>query len=147
MNPEPLPPNLRDLEEQLAGRPCPEPAADFRARVLAAMTSSRTLPISRSAARRWRVVWQAAAAVVLALNLGMTVANGVRFQHLTSLAVAPPGLESWAARPAVQDGVDPNDRFQAFAASALASLTPAPDPGALCRGFFSDKEELRWALP
>jgi hypothetical protein len=146
MNPEPLPPNLRDLEERLAGRPCPEPAADFRARVLAAMTSSRTTSTSRPAGRRWRLVWRMAAAVILALNLGMSVANAVRFQRLTSLAVAPAGLESWAARAATPGGFDPNDRFHVFAASALASLTPGPDAGALCRDFFSDREERRWAL-
>jgi len=138
---------LRDLEERLAGRPCPEPAADFRARVLAAMTNSRTPSISRPAGRRWRLVWQAAAAVVLALNLGMSAANGMRFQRLTSHAAAPAGFEPCAPRPAAADAFDPNDPFEALAASALASLTPAPDAGALCRNFFSDLEERRWALP
>jgi hypothetical protein len=146
MNPEPLPTSLRDLENQLAARPCPEQAADFRARVLAAMMSSRNLSIPQSAGRRWWLIWQAAA-VILALNLGMSVANGVRFHRLTSLGAAPAGLEFRSARLGAPDGVDPDDRFQAFAAIALAGLNPAADPGALCRNFFSDEEERRWALP
>src|SRR5262245_55564517 len=113
MNPEPLPPDLRDLEEQLARRSCPEPAADFRARVLSAMANSRPIPVR--AGRRWRFVWRAAAAVLLALNLGMSVANGIRFQGLNAPAAVP--------RPEVPLAFKVDDRFQALAASALATWT------------------------
>lgn len=147
MNPEPLPPDLRDLEDQLARRPCPEAAAEFRARVLSAMASSQALPVSQPAARGWRLVWQAAAAVILALNLGMSAANGIRFQRLTPLAVAEGNMGRRLAGPEVANAADADDRFQVLAASALASLRPAPDAGALGRQVFSNEEERRWALP
>src|SRR5262245_31994379 len=86
MRPDPLPPSLRDLEDRLARRPRPEPVADFRARVLRAMTTARDRPVSGRSGRRWRLIWQAAAAVLLALNLGMSAANGIRFQRLATLA-------------------------------------------------------------
>ena len=54
MRPDPLPPSLRELEDLLAQRPCPGPAADFRARVLGAMTDARSLPIPERPGRRWR---------------------------------------------------------------------------------------------
>jgi hypothetical protein len=102
--------------------------------------------VAERADRRWRLVWSVAAAVVLALNLGMSAANGIRFQRLYTAAAAQGGFERQAARPRVPDGFDANERFHAFAASALAHLTPAPDAGALGRHLFS-KEERGWALP
>ena len=143
MNPEPLPPGLRDLEERLARRPCPEPAADFRSRVLGAMTNAGALPAPEGAGPRWRLAWRAAAAVVLALNLAMCAANAVRFQRLSGVAVAG----DFERRPPVPDAFDAADRLQRFAARALANLAPAPDAGALGRRLFSNEEEREWALP
>jgi hypothetical protein len=136
VNSEPLPPSLRELEDQLARRPCPEPAVDFRALVLGALADSRARPLPERAGRCWGLVWRAAAAVVLALNLGMSAANGVRFQRLT-----PPRAEG----PRVPVTFDGDDRFQRLAASALANLTPAPDAGALGRNLFSSEEGRGWA--
>jgi hypothetical protein len=141
MRSEPLPPDLRELQEQLARRPCPEPAADFRARVLSAMANADRLPVAARFARRWRLVWQVAAAVVLALNLGMSAANAVRFQRLTPPALTQP------VPPGVADPFDANDRFQRVATRALAGLTPAPDIGPLSRNCFTREEERGWALP
>jgi hypothetical protein len=141
MNPEPLPPSLRDLEDQLARRPGPEPTAEFRSRVLRSMADVRTLPVPKRTDWRWRLVWRAAAAVILALNLGMSAANGLRFQRLTALAEGR--SEPPTARPRIPAGLDEEDRFQAFAASALASWAPAPDIGELGRNVF----DRRGALP
>src|SRR5262245_27746848 len=132
MRPDPLPPSLRDLEARLARRPAPEPGADFRARVLGAVADERDRPVP--ARRRWRLAWQAAAAIILAMNLAMSAANGIRFQPLT--ASAAPGVARRAAPPRAPDALDENGRFERFAASALASLTPAPDAGALGRNCF-----------
>src|SRR5262245_34366018 len=115
MNPEPLPPGLRELEAHLARRPCPGPASDFRARLLTAAAC-----VSPPAMRRWDLVWISAAAVVLALNLGMSAANGVRFQRLSATAESAP--REWARVP---DDLDGTDSFQQSAKSALANVTPA----------------------
>jgi hypothetical protein len=146
MNPDPLPSGLRELEDQLARRPCPEPAADFRACVLSAVMNSPALTLPGHADRRWSLIWQAAAAVVLALNLGMSVANGIRFQRLAP----PPAVEGNLVHrgvPGVPDEFDASDRFHVLTASALASLRPAPDVGALGRNLFSNGEERGWATP
>src|SRR5262245_20701784 len=133
MRPDPLPPSLRELEDQLTRRTGPEPAADLRGRVLRAV--AETVAPARPAGRRWRLLWQAAAAATLILNLGMSVSNGVRYQRLT----APASSERRA------EAFESEDRFQAFAASALADITPAPDVGALGQGIFDNKEPSTWA--
>jgi hypothetical protein len=136
MNPEPLPPDLRDLEGQVAQRRCPTPSDDFRAQVLGAMTNEFAPP-SVKGAWRWRLVWQSAAAI-LVLNLGMSVANGVRFQRLTPpLSAGEPRAEVTGAE----------ERFQAVAARALANVTPAPDGSGLSQHLFSTEEEGRWVMP
>src|SRR5262245_2920950 len=147
MRPDPLRPSPRELEEQLARRSCPEPGADFRARVLGGMADTRDRPVVGHPPSRWRFVWRVAAAVILALNLGMSVANGLRFQRVTTSAVAPVGVEGWAARARVPEVFDAEERFQRLAASAVAGLTPAPDVGVLTRTFFSTEEEREWDMP
>jgi hypothetical protein len=144
MNPEALPPNLRDLEELLARRPGPEPAADHRGRILGAIVSAETRTGSKSTGRHWRIVWQAAAAVIIALNLGMSAANGVRFERLRELV--QPERDNPAA-PGLSDTSETNDSIDAIAGSAWSSLRPAPDAGALGRNLFSHEEERRWAMP
>ncbi len=147
MPPDPVPPNRRDLEDRLARRSCPEPAADFRARVLSATAASRDPPAPVRSARRWRTVWRAAAAVVLALNVGMSAANGVAYRRLATLTEAEGGPARPPSGPRVPDALDADDRFQRLAASALANVRPAPDVGALGRTFFSHEEERRWVTP
>jgi hypothetical protein len=134
MNLEPLPPHLRELEEQLARRPCPEPPAELRARLLSAVREDWPPSVAERFRRPWAIAWRAAAAILLVLNLGLSAANGVRFARLT-----PP--------PEVRAVVDTDDRWSALAASALASLSPAPDTGTMSQDFFSRKGENRWAMP
>jgi hypothetical protein len=141
MRPDPPPPNPDELEDRLARRSCPEPAADFRARVLAAMTDLRDAPAPVRPGRRWPRVWLAAAAVVLALNVGMSAANALRFRRLADVAAAP------AEGRGVADAVDAEDRFQRFAARALAGVRPAPDAGVLGRNLFGKKEDGEWGTP
>jgi hypothetical protein len=76
--------------------------------------------------------------VVLAVNLGMSAANGIHFQRMNP---SDPG------RPAPPDGVLVQDRFQAMAARALATWTAAPDLGTARRNIFSMKEERGWDTP
>jgi hypothetical protein len=138
MNLEPLHPDLRDLEARLARRPGTAPAADFRARVLGATADALARPVAWRGGRGWGLVWRAAAVIVVAMNLGLSAANGVRFQHLTAAA---------QQRPMPAAGVDQEDRFLAWAAPALANWTPAPDVGAAGRNIFSMKEERGWDTP
>jgi hypothetical protein len=107
------------------------------------MAASRDRLASERAGRRWLVAWRAAAAVILVLNVGMSAVNGVRFQRLA----APDGVEPRAARRGLPDAFDPSDHLHSLAASALASVTPAPDAGALSRHLFSHEEEREWAIP
>src|SRR5262245_31812093 len=101
MPPDPLLPDPADLEDRLARRSCPEPAADFRARVLSAVAGARDQPAAQRPGRRWRL-WQAAAAVILALNVGMSAANGIRFHRLAATAAAAAD-ERRPAEPGVPD--------------------------------------------
>jgi len=147
MSPEALPPGLRELEDQLRRRPAPEPAADFRGRVLAALANAPAPPAAAPAGRRWRLVWQAAAAVVLGLNLGLSVANGFRFQRMTEGALAGGPHRLPAVQPRLPAAFEANDRYQVLASAALASLAPAPDVGVLGGHFFDPKEEHEWGMP
>jgi hypothetical protein len=108
----------------------------LRARVVRAAAAAVPVPIRQ--ARRWGLVWRAAAVIVLALNLGMSAANGVRFQRLNASA---------QERPNPVAAVEVDDPFQALAARALANWTPAPDTGTVRRIVFSTKEERGWDMP
>lgn len=137
MNPEPLPPEFRELEDRLARRPLPDPPAEFRTRLLAAASAQ---PTQTRPASRWRFVVRVAAAAVLLLNLGLSIANGARFQQLEALGASGPSF----VRP---ESPDSDDGLETLAASAFMSLRPAPDVGALGRNYFSREEGQRWATP
>jgi hypothetical protein len=138
MRPDPLPPGRPDLERQLAGRTCPEPPAGLRDRILAAVAAERSPVAGRPPRRRWRFAWQAAAAAVLALNLALSAANGLRFQALRSRVANPARVERDRPQPHPAPADDP---FRAVAMAALAQLTPAPDAGPVGRFFFDRKED------
>ena len=127
---------LPDLERGLASRACPEPPAGLRDRVLAAVSAERRPAGQRPPRRRWDLVWQAAAAAVLALNLGMSAANAVRFQRLAAVPSGEVAPAPRMAGPRVPGASDDEDPVQRFAARALAGLRPAPDVGALGRACF-----------
>src|SRR5579884_370140 len=131
MNPDPSPPDLPDLERWLTRRPCPEPGAGLRDRVLAAARAERPRPARGRGARAWGRAWRAAAAVVLALNVALSAANGFRYQALPARAAGPAAVAPLAETP---------DLPAPFAASAVARLTPAPDVGAVARRFFEHEE-------
>jgi hypothetical protein len=124
MNPEPLPAELRDLKAQLATRPSPELPPELRARIL----GGPNVPLARPW-RGWR--WLAVAAVVaVALNIGLSIDNAGRFHQLAGVTNMEP--------PRAARDVEPTaDPFQQYAASALASLRPAPSPGSVERSLFS----------
>jgi hypothetical protein len=144
MNPEHLPPALRDLEELLARRPGPEPAADYRARILSGMAQHAPARPSAATGRRSPWLWRTAAALVLALNLAMSVGNSARFRRLeTVVAAVDQPARPW---PPVAAVLDTEDRFAALAATALAHLNLAPHAGALGRQLFTAKEEHEWDL-
>ncbi len=130
-------PDPSDVEQALARRTCPEPSADLRGRILAALSAQRQAAARPLRRNRWSVVWQAAAAVIGAGNLWMTAANTVRVGHLVPPQVAVPDMAD------VFVGTDP---LQQLAARVLVNLKPAPQTGALGRDFFSNEEDRQWAL-
>jgi hypothetical protein len=138
MRPDPPLPDRRDLERELAGRTCPEPPADLRNRILAALAAQRQA-MSPAPHKRWRMVWQAAAAVILAGNLVLSAANGLRSQSLLSREGESAGVAHTGPLPEPA-GNEPDARFWAFAANALTELKPAPDADSLCRHFFEKQE-------
>ncbi len=69
MNPSDLPRELADLERQLAERAVPKPTEAFRRRVLTAMRTDRARPDG------WRFAAALVAAVLLCLNLALSLAN------------------------------------------------------------------------
>ncbi|HEY7156202.1 MAG TPA: hypothetical protein VH575_19710 [Gemmataceae bacterium] len=76
MNSFDLPPELLDVERRLAERARPKPDTAFRRRVLSAMGNERAT--SRAGRLRqdvWRWAATLAAAVLLSLNLAMSLAN------------------------------------------------------------------------
>jgi hypothetical protein len=131
MNPDPFPPDLPDLEQWLTRRSCPEPGAGLRDRILTAARAEQRLLARSRGTRAWGLAWRAAAAVVLALNVALSAANGFRYQALPVRAAGPAEVAPLAETP---------DRREPFAASAVARLTPAPDVEAIARRFFKHKE-------
>lgn len=146
MQPEPLPPDLREFEEQLARRSAPEPATNFRARVLQVMSDARR-PAMRSAVVNWRRLCRVAVAVALILNLILTVENGIRFRRLTKAESAPAGDAPWFYRPLPTSDANTNDRFDSIAANAVASLRPAPDVGVMKTNILEIEKVHPWAMP
>jgi hypothetical protein len=127
MEPEPLPPDLRELEEQLARRPLPEPAADFRARVLVAVNAAS--PTESAHGTSWRRLLPVAAALMLVLNLALSVENGMRFHHLDELESQTPAPAGWTGSMIPPRAAGSEDSFDSMASIALANMKPAPDVG------------------
>lgn len=125
MNGDPLPPDLRELEARLTRRPGLEPSSELKVCVLGAAGEIRS-PRRGSA---WRLAgW--AAAVVLLLNIGLSIANASRFHRLAEVT----NVEQPAPSPTMRDESDP---FENYAAGAVASLSPSPNVGLPDRSLFS----------
>jgi hypothetical protein len=119
----------------LAHRRCPEPEAGLRERVLAAVQAEQGRPARGRGTGAWGRAWQAAAAVVLALNLALSAANGLRYQALPARVADLPGR----AGPGPAPVAETEDRPWRLAAAAVARLAPAPDAGAVARRFFEQE--------
>jgi hypothetical protein len=127
MNPEPLPPDLRELEEHLARRSVAGPTAVFRARVLASISAAA--PTAGGHGTNWRRLLTVAAALVLILNLALSVENGARFHQLDELELQRPVPVGWTGSMISPREAESDDLFDEMASVALASLRPAPDIG------------------
>ncbi len=104
MEPFDLPPELSEVERRLTERRPPPPTAGLRRRVLTAMQTERT-----PSGTLWNVATALAAAVLLCLNFGLSVANhrawpqGQRLENADVEAAARflrqrhPDLSAWEA--------------------------------------------------
>ena len=85
MNESELPDELGRLERELAERPCPEPSADLRSRVLRLVEAELDgAGLRRAEPARPRAGWLSfavatAAAVLIWINLSMSAANATSF--------------------------------------------------------------------
>jgi hypothetical protein len=129
MDPKPLPPELRELEEQLAHRTRPEPSAEFRARVIGGMSDAQSTTTSTTGRVRWRRVWQSAAAAALVLNLAMSIGNGIRFHQLTAVESGFANAAPWLDSSIPPSEHASNGQYDSIALDALAALKPAPEIG------------------
>jgi hypothetical protein len=144
VTPDPLPPDLLDLERKLANRPQPGPPVELRARVLAAVSRERPTPRAAPVRNGFaRFAAATAAAALLAINLSASLAND------TDWHLRPTGPDSAAVadriRELAPDLSDREARRQALLLRASAGLTPAPRPAA--NSFLRDRESDRWDTP
>ena len=148
MMPDPLPPELRALERELAARPRPEPPADLRSRVLSAVMVERPSPRPTPAQGGfgWFVA-ATAAAVLLAINLSASVANDTGW----CIARSDPGADVAETTSRVR-ALDPDTSHrdavrQAILLHTAAGLTPAPVPAPAADRRFWNKDADRWDMP
>ena len=119
-----LPDDLAELERRLAGRPRVEPSAGLGSRVLdAARTTRRPRPIGDG----WRAWAALAAAVLVGVNLSMSVAANADWQLTAD--VGPEQVDATAdrLRAAAPELSERELRRQALLYRAGAGLTPTVD--------------------
>ncbi len=140
MTPDPLPPDLLALERALAARPRPEPSAELRGRVLAAVRRERRP--ARAGFPRFAAA--TAAAALVAINLSASVANdadwGLRWQSDRRDV----GEAADRIRELAPDLPDREVVRQAVLLNAAANLVPAPAPAPPADDIFWNKESDRW---
>jgi hypothetical protein len=133
-----LPPDLAALEQRLADRPRVEPHADLAARVLTATQDAlrQPAPPARSDWHTWAAV---AAALLLAVNLSMSVAANTDWDF----APEPPATTAEQLRALAPDLPEAELRRQALLARAAAGLSPTVylSPNRI------EKEPDRWDAP
>jgi len=146
MEPEPLPPDLLELEEQLARRSLPGLEPDFRSRLLRAMSGARTTTANGGRVK-WSRLWQSAAALALILNLAMSISNGIRFHRLSAIESDGARRAPWSdlSIPASDQGS--TEQFDSIASNAVANLKPARPIGVMKSGVLDIEEVRQWATP
>lgn len=128
MTPESLPPDLADLERELASRPRPELPAELRARVLAAVSRERPTPRAEPARNGFaRFAAATAAAALLAINLSASVANDTDWR-LRAAGGAEPADVVGRIRELAPDLSEQEARRQALMLRSAAGLTATPRP-------------------
>jgi hypothetical protein len=139
-----LPPDLAALERRLADRPRIEPSPGFGPRLLAACRAALGRRAAPVPAAGWRFWAGAAAALLLGINLSMSVAADTDW-HL--LPGAEPGQVAATAdrlRELAPDLPEAELRRQALLARAGAGLAPAVDLTPSWKRFRPSKEPDRW---
>jgi hypothetical protein len=127
VTPDPLPPELVELERELASRPQPTPPAELRARVLDAVGRERPTPRPEPARDGFaRFAAATAAAMLLAVNLSASLANDTDWRPRP--AATDLGEVADRLRALDPDMPDREARRQALVLRAAAGLTPAPVP-------------------
>jgi hypothetical protein len=124
MRDDTLPPGLAALERELSGASGADPPADLRRRVLTAVGEE----LAARPRRPWRVAFAAAAAVLLWVNLSMSVTSNVGWPR--DAAIEGDRLEETARQ--IRDlvpGLPEGEVYrQALLARAGPRLAPAPAP-------------------
>jgi hypothetical protein len=145
VTPDPLPPELLDLERELTARLLPEPPAELRSRVLAAVSRERPTPrpeLARGGFARFAAA--TAAAALVAINLSASLANNTDWR----LRSPPPGPDvadlAEQIRTLAPNMPDSEARRQALLLRAAATLVPAPVPVPPADHDFWNKEPERW---
>lgn len=151
MEPFDLPPELKSLEQRLAGRGRPAPSTDHKARVLGRV--SRELAARRAWWRRpggWRFAAAAAAALVLGMNLALfTSADAGPLAVRDGRAAA---IDQAAARiEGLVPGLGPREaRREAILLVGASDLVMMPRPAsadAIRNLLDTRKEVLPWVTP
>src|SRR5262249_19274771 len=115
-----LPPDLAALERRLAERPRAEPSADLRPRLLAATRAAlRHRPVDA----RWRSWGGLAAAVLVGINLSMSLAADTDWQLAPGVDPGEVAATLSRLQAAAPDLPEPELRRQALLAWAGARLT------------------------
>jgi hypothetical protein len=140
VTPNPLPPDLLALERELTAWPQPEPPAELRARVLAAVSRERPAPRPEPVRAGFaRFAAATAAAALLAINLSASVANDadwrLRPADGTDLVSVADRIRELAP-----DVSDRDARRQALLLRAAAGLTPTPAPAPAADRIYSHKD-------
>ena len=119
-----LPSDLADLERRLADRPRAEPSAGLGPRVLGA---ARLVLRPRPAAASWRSWAALAAAVLVGVNLSMSVAGSADWRLTASVEPEQVTATADRLRAAAPELPERELRRQALLHRAGAGLTPTVD--------------------
>jgi hypothetical protein len=125
MDNDKLPLELAELEQRLVARPCPEPAAGLRRRVLGAV--ARELEQPAAPRLSWTTMAVPAAAVLLWINLSMSAVNHTDWHFGSRTDRATFAASATRLRTLFPEMSEGEAYRQALLLEAGAYLTPAPD--------------------